>query len=47
LLLSDRHESASLPVDEIMIDHKGSPMDQGYGSDSGEEFQQGKFKIYF
>jgi len=45
LLLSDRHESASLPVDEIMIDHKGSPMDQGYGSDSGEEFQQAEASL--
>lgn len=45
LLLSDRHESASLPVDEIMIDHKRSPMDQGYGSDSGEEFQQAEASL--
>lgn len=45
LVLSDGHESASLPVDEIMIDLKRSPMDQGYGSDSGEGFEQAEASL--
>ncbi|KAH9303952.1 hypothetical protein KI387_008356 [Taxus chinensis] len=37
---SDAHDSASMCIDEVKDDQKDSPMEQGYGSESGEENNQ-------
>ncbi|XP_057822191.2 RNA-binding motif protein 25 isoform X2 [Cryptomeria japonica] len=37
---SDAHESAGMCVDVVKGDQKDSPMEQGYGSESGEENNQ-------